>query len=74
MAGYFTYYPKERVQLLGKTELSFFEQLPERERKQRMMSLCTDITPAVILSRDREVPKELIEASNENGVRFYAQA
>ncbi|EMI12827.1 hpr kinase phosphorylase [Bacillus stratosphericus LAMA 585] len=68
MAGYFTYYPKERVQLLGKTELSFFEQLPERERKQRMMSLCTDITPAIILSRDREVPKELIEASNENGV------
>lgn len=33
-----------------------------------MMSLCTDITPAIILSRDREVPKELIEASNENGV------
>ncbi|MFP3715472.1 HPr(Ser) kinase/phosphatase, partial [Bacillus safensis] len=49
-------------------ELSFFEQLPERERKQRMMSLCTDITPAIILSRDRDVPKELIEASNENGV------
>ncbi|MDM5299560.1 HPr(Ser) kinase/phosphatase [Bacillus pumilus] len=68
MAGYFTYYPKERVQLLGKTELSFFEQLPELEKKQRMMSLCTDITPAIILSRDREVPKELIEASNENGV------
>lgn len=67
-SSYFTYYPKERVQLLGKTELSFFEQLPERERKQRMMSLCTDITPAIILSRDREVPKELIEASNENGV------
>ncbi len=32
------------------------------------MSLCTDITPAIILSRDRDVPKELIEASNENGV------
>ena len=23
MAGYFTYYPKERVQLLGKTEITF---------------------------------------------------
>lgn len=33
-----------------------------------MISLCTDITPAIILSRDRDVPKELIEASNENGV------
>lgn len=25
MAGYFTHYPANRVQLLGKTELSFFE-------------------------------------------------
>lgn len=24
MAGFFTYYPKERVQILGKTELTFF--------------------------------------------------
>lgn len=32
MAGFFTYYPKERVQLLGKTELSFFTSFP-RKRK-----------------------------------------
>ena len=30
MAGYFTHYPANRVQLLGKTELSFFEMLPSR--------------------------------------------
>ena len=29
MAGYFTHYPANRVQLLGKTELSFFEMLPK---------------------------------------------
>ena len=27
MAGYFKYYPKERVQILGRTELAFFETL-----------------------------------------------
>ena len=68
MAGYFTYYPKERVQLLGKTEITFFEKLPEEEKKQRMLSLCTEITPAIILSRDLPIPPELIEASEENGV------
>ncbi|ARA87351.1 HPr(Ser) kinase/phosphatase [Bacillus sp. GM2] len=68
MAGYFTYYPKERVQLLGKTEITFFEKLPEEEKKQRMLSLCTGITPAIILSRDLPIPPELIEASEENGV------
>ncbi|MGG0836137.1 HPr(Ser) kinase/phosphatase [Bacillus paralicheniformis] len=68
MAGYFTYYPKERVQLLGKTEVTFFEKLPEEEKKQRMLSLCTEITPAIILSRDLPIPPELVEASEENGV------
>ncbi|MCY8836017.1 HPr(Ser) kinase/phosphatase [Bacillus atrophaeus] len=68
IAGYFTYYPRERVQLLGKTELSFFEQLPQEEKKQRMNSLCTDVTPAIILSRDMQIPSELIEASETNGV------
>ncbi|AKI93668.1 HPr(Ser) kinase/phosphatase [Bacillus subtilis] len=68
IAGYFTYYPRERVQLLGKTELSFFEQLPQEEKKQRMDSLCTDVTPAIILSRDMPIPQELIDASEKNGV------
>ncbi|MBM7606169.1 HPr kinase/phosphorylase [Metabacillus crassostreae] len=68
MAGFFTYYPKERVQLLGKTELSFFHQLSNQEKKHRMDELCTDVTPAIILSRELEAPKELLEASERSGV------
>ncbi|HZH59135.1 MAG TPA: HPr(Ser) kinase/phosphatase [Metabacillus sp.] len=68
MAGFFTYYPKERVQLLGKTELSFFHQLSPQEKKQRMDELCTDITPAIIVTREMETPQELIEASEREGV------
>ena len=68
MAGYFTHYPANRVQLLGMTELSFFEMLPEAERRDRMMQLCSQNTPAIIISRGLEVPLELITASNENHV------
>jgi HPr kinase/phosphorylase len=68
MAGYFDYYPAERIQLLGKTELSFFEKLDENARKTRMEKLCTDITPAIIVTREMEVPKELIEASERESV------
>lgn len=68
MAGYFTYYPAERIQLLGKTELSFFERLDDEEKKVRMEKMCTDITPAIIISRDMSVPKELIEASEREVV------
>ncbi|MCQ6278738.1 HPr(Ser) kinase/phosphatase [Bacillus sp. EB600] len=68
MAGYFDYYPAERIQLLGKTELSFFEKLPASERESRMEQLCTDITPAIIVTRGLDVPPELLEASERESV------
>jgi HPr kinase/phosphorylase len=68
LAGYFEYYPAERIQLLGKTELSFFEELSKNEKISRMERLCTDITPAVIVTRDLQVPVELIEASERESV------
>lgn len=68
LAGFFDYYPSERVQLLGKTELTFFEKLSTEEKKYRMEKLCTDITPAIIISRDLEAPPELIEASERESV------
>ncbi|MDF2904245.1 MAG: HPr kinase/phosphorylase [Bacillus sp. (in: firmicutes)] len=68
IAGYFNYYPAERIQLLGKTELSFFEKLEEKDRQYRMEQLCTDITPGIIVTRGLEVPVELIEASERESV------
>ncbi|MCD8503305.1 MAG: HPr(Ser) kinase/phosphatase [Bacillaceae bacterium] len=68
MAGYFTYYPAERVQLLGKTELTFFQQLSSEEKVDRMERLCTYDTPAIMISRGLDVPEELIEAAKKVGV------
>ena len=68
IAGYFEYYPAERLQLLGKTELTFFEKLGPRDRAERMQKLCTDITPGIIVTRDMEVPAELIEAAERESV------
>ncbi|MGM0843845.1 MAG: HPr(Ser) kinase/phosphatase [Bacillota bacterium] len=68
MAGYFTYYPAERIQLLGKTELSFLEKLDDTERKSRMDQLCTDVTPGIIISRDMAIPQELVDAANRSDV------
>lgn len=68
MAGYFTHYPANRVQLIGRTELSFFEMLPKDLQKERMHKLCSQDTPAVVVSRSLEVPQELIDASNKNNV------
>ncbi|PLS17938.1 HPr kinase/phosphorylase [Bacillus sp. M6-12] len=68
MAGFFDYYPAERIQLLGKSEMTFFEKLNENEQRIRMEELCRDITPGIIITRDQEVPRELIEASERESV------
>ncbi|MFJ7971780.1 HPr(Ser) kinase/phosphatase [Psychrobacillus sp. NPDC096389] len=68
MAGYFTHYPSNRIQLMGKTEISFFALLTEKEKSERMMKLCASDTPVIIVSHGMEVPEELIAASNANSV------
>lgn len=64
MAGFFTYYPAERVQVLGKTELSFFHGLDATSRLERMRGLCRSETPCICISRGMEVPDELMQVAN----------
>jgi len=65
LAGYFHYHPSERVQLLGRTEISFLNMLDSEERMNRMIRLCHEDTPCIILTRNLEAPEELIKQANE---------
>ncbi|ANY66341.1 HPr(Ser) kinase/phosphatase [Paenibacillus algorifonticola] len=68
MAGYFDYFPSERVQLLGKTEITFLSTLTSEERRLRMERLCHSDTPCIILTRGLEPPDELIAYSNKTNI------
>jgi HPr kinase/phosphorylase len=65
MAGYFDYHPSERVQILGKTELTFFTTLSDDERRDRMERLCTGEPPCILITRGMDVPVELMTAAGE---------
>ncbi|WP_281890801.1 HPr(Ser) kinase/phosphatase [Paenibacillus sp. YYML68] len=69
MAGYYAFHPKDRVQILGKTELTFFEGLSSEDRQERMNRLCApEETPCIIVSRGLDVPIELLSAAHESGI------
>ncbi|GIN85373.1 HPr kinase/phosphorylase [Heyndrickxia sporothermodurans] len=68
LAGFFNYYPADRIQLLGMTEITFCERLEPEDRRIRLEKLCNDITPGIIISRGMDVPEELIEASEEYSI------
>ncbi|GEN56522.1 HPr kinase/phosphorylase [Halolactibacillus alkaliphilus] len=68
LTGYFRYYPKARLQILGKTELSYFNELTSEERKARSLKLCSKVTPCIVITRGMDIPQEIIEACNEKSV------
>ena len=68
MAGYFKYYPKERLQLMGRTALSFLIDLPNNEMRELMYNLCTDVTPGIVITRGQDVPQGVIDVANAAGV------
>ncbi|WP_409290336.1 HPr(Ser) kinase/phosphatase [Peribacillus sp. SCS-26] len=74
MAGFFDYYPAERVQLLGMSEMEFYEKLSSPEQKQRLEALCNDQTPCIIVTRGQEIPEYLIEASERESVPVLRSA
>lgn len=74
MAGYFAYYPADRIQILGKTELTFFNGLTKQEREDRMLKICGEETPCICISRDMEVPVELHEASLKKNIPVIRSA
>jgi HPr kinase/phosphorylase len=68
LTGYFNYYPKERLQLFGRTEISFSERMSSDERLMVFRRMCQPETPAFLVSRDMVLPKELIQATTENDI------
>ena len=68
LAGFFTYYPSERIQILGKTELTFLNRLKPVTIRKRMEKLCQEKTPCVIIARDLSIPPELVEVACEKRI------
>lgn len=63
MAGYFEYYPEERIQFIGKTEFSFFQLIGADERKERAEHIMKAPIPCMVICRGSEVPAEILEAA-----------
>lgn len=68
MAGYFAYYPVERVQILGRTELSFFETLSSEDQWERANQLFDEQTPCICISRGLAVPATFIELAEQRQI------
>lgn len=69
LAGYLRYHPSERIQLLGRTELSFLRGMDSREQALRVFAFCSyEQTPCVVVTRGDTPPESLLREANERGL------
>lgn len=73
VAGYFSHYSSERIQIFGTTETTFFmHRLTDEEQESRAQSLCRKDTPCIILTHGHEPPEALIKACNNTGTALLS--
>ncbi|MDQ0222535.1 HPr(Ser) kinase/phosphatase [Streptococcus moroccensis] len=68
MTGYFDYYAPERIQLIGMKEWSYLTKMTSHNRLQVFTNMIKPETPAFIISRELDIPEEMIEAAKAEGI------
>lgn len=68
LTGYFRFFPNERIQLLGKQEVTYLHSLTKKERDERIGKLTSMHPPCIIITRNQEGLAYLIKHCNEEGI------
>ncbi|MDD2578488.1 MAG: HPr kinase/phosphorylase [Clostridia bacterium] len=63
LAGYFDHFGPDRIQVLGNMETAFLDRLSPEDRYQRLDALFEKGIPCLVLTRNHDASKELIECS-----------
>ena len=68
LAGFFDYFTPERVQILGRTEISFLEGLSRETRRKRLEKFFSYDLPCVVITRDLDPPPQFMKLALESEV------
>lgn len=68
LTGYFRFFPSERIQLLGRQEVTYLHSLTADERDKRIGNLIKKHPPCLIITHNQEGLSYLIKHCNEEGV------
>ena len=63
----YKYFDPRRLQVIGKAEQSYLNELTTEERRQRFDQLFSYDIPALVLTRELECPEECLLSARENG-------
>ncbi|MBL7066662.1 MAG: HPr(Ser) kinase/phosphatase [Candidatus Marinimicrobia bacterium] len=68
LAGYWKYFDKSRIQIIGKKENMYLRTLPEEGRRKIITKLCSSGTPAIIFAHGAKPSDVFLEVARENNI------
>ena len=66
LAGFYNYFTPERIQVMGKAEMSFLNDMQAEQRKKRLKKYFSNEMSCVIIARGLEPQQEFIDAARKN--------
>ncbi|MGA0854392.1 MAG: HPr(Ser) kinase/phosphatase, partial [Luteolibacter sp.] len=71
LAGFFSYFAKKRVQVLGNSELSYLRKLPEEVRVDRFEQMCERDIPCIVTSRGSVLEDALMAVAHKHSIPVF---
>lgn len=72
LAGFFSYFAKKRIQVLGNSEMSYLKKLTEKMRGERFRRMCERDIPAIVVSRGTKLPDDLQPIAADQGIPMFS--
>ncbi len=68
MAGYFEFFDEKRIQIIGKSEVSFLNRFTPEKAEKRLEEIFSHKPVAVVICRDLDFPEKYIELAQKYAV------
>lgn len=74
LAGFYEYFDSERIQLIGKAEMAYLEQVDVDSRRKCVVKLFEQKPPAVIVTRGMDIEEMMIDVAKEYEIPLFRTA
>ncbi len=71
LAGFFTYFAEQRIQVIGNAELSYLTCLDPVDGQQRFRELCRQAIPCLILARGHSLPEAFMDEAHRDHLTIF---
>lgn len=68
LTGFFEYFDSKRIEIMGRMEYAYLENLTEGQRRQRIFDMFELKFPCIVITRGMEIFPEIVEAAELNDI------